>query len=142
MFNFSVFIGAVIDGIRGAILSWFSLFLPAFLAIWGLLPYWDKYRKKAYSCFNNNFILYRNNDKVKKALHGLSCASVGFVLTATVILYQTAIAEDALTSTLICLIAFVMLHVYELPAPLVILVGGVLTNVRALVRVNYRGVDK
>lgn len=46
LFNFSIYVGSLIDGPLGAGLSGLSLFAPAFFSIWGLLPYWDKYRNR------------------------------------------------------------------------------------------------
>ena len=71
LFNLSVYLGGVIDGVKGAILSWLSLFIPAFLLIWGILPYWNKYRKKP---------------KIKRVLKGIGSVSVGFIFAAAVLL--------------------------------------------------------
>lgn len=56
LFNISIYVGALIDGVIGALLGWFTLFLPAFLMIWGILPFWNK---------------YRSNPMVHKALRGI-----------------------------------------------------------------------
>jgi len=36
----------MIDGVRGAILSAFFLYLPSFLALFGLMPQWTNYRDR------------------------------------------------------------------------------------------------
>lgn len=53
MFNLAIYVGALIDGLQGAIIGWVFLFAPSFLMIWGLMPYWDEYRE---------------NDKIAKLL--------------------------------------------------------------------------
>ena len=75
---------------------------------------------------------------ISKLLHGYLCIEIGFIIASTISLYETStkhIDIMSLTSTLICFIAFIMLHVYNHYIPIVIIVGGMLTNVRALVRV-------
>lgn len=44
MFNIAIYIGAVLGGIPLAILAEIFMFLPGFFTIFGLLPYWKKYR--------------------------------------------------------------------------------------------------
>jgi chromate transporter len=44
IFNCSLFFGAVIDGLKGGLIGFLMLFTPAFLTIWGVLPYWRNYR--------------------------------------------------------------------------------------------------
>lgn len=67
MFNISIYVGAVIGGIPCALAAWIALNLPAILIIWGLLPYWKKYR--------NQFI-------IKGLLEGMSLIAIGFVAAA------------------------------------------------------------
>ena len=128
-YNIAIYVGAVIDGVRGALICWIAINLTTFLAVWGVLPYWSQFRK----------------DMVfSKLLHGFLCIEIGFIIASTISLYETSanhIDIMSLTSTLICFIAFIMLHVYDHSIPMVIIVGGMLTNVRALVRVQYRGLS-
>lgn len=44
LFNFSIYVGALVNGFLGALTGFVFLFMPAFLMIWGILPYWNKYR--------------------------------------------------------------------------------------------------
>jgi chromate transporter len=44
MFNIAIYIGALIGGFPMAILAEIFMFLPGFFTIFGLLPYWKKYR--------------------------------------------------------------------------------------------------
>ncbi|KRX03591.1 hypothetical protein PPERSA_04143 [Pseudocohnilembus persalinus] len=124
LFNISIYVGAIIDGVRGAILGWVFLFAPAFMMIWGILPFWDR---------------YRNKQTIQKGLRGVSCVSIGFILSAVYSLYVSAGEQDQTTTTLIAIGSYVALHVYECRAPLVILCGGILMVCRQVVLVQYRG---
>jgi chromate transporter len=44
LFNFSIYVGALVNGFVGAITGFVFLFAPAFLMIWGILPFWTRYR--------------------------------------------------------------------------------------------------
>ena len=44
MFNIAIYIGAIVGGIWTGLVAWGMLFLPAFLVVWGFLPYWNLYR--------------------------------------------------------------------------------------------------
>lgn len=67
MFNLAAYIGALINGFIGSIVCCFALYLPSFLTIWAIIPYWQEYRK---------------NEKIQKIIYGLCCASIGFILAA------------------------------------------------------------
>ena len=69
MFNIAVYVGAYLQGVFGAIVCFVALFLPAFLVIWGILPYWSK---------------YRNNEYVAAIFKGVGATAVGFVFAAIV----------------------------------------------------------
>ena len=44
LFNIAAYIGAVMDGFIGALFSWVALITPAFFMIFGVLPFWNKFR--------------------------------------------------------------------------------------------------
>jgi chromate transporter len=44
--NVGIYFGAMIDGVRGALLAAFALFVPCFLSLYGLLPQWISYRDR------------------------------------------------------------------------------------------------
>ncbi|CAI5951699.1 unnamed protein product [Closterium sp. NIES-64] len=45
LFNFSAYIGAIVGGMGGVIACWFGLFSPGILIIYGVLPFWGKFRQ-------------------------------------------------------------------------------------------------
>ncbi len=67
LFTFSAFLGAVTAGTGGAILALLSIFLPSFLLIMGVLPFWNSLRQNA---------------RIQGALIGINAAVVGVLLAA------------------------------------------------------------
>ncbi|MCU5392571.1 chromate transporter [Bacillus toyonensis] len=45
LFTFASYIGAVLNGTTGAVIATIAIFLPAFLLVIGVLPFWDSVRK-------------------------------------------------------------------------------------------------
>jgi len=70
LFTFAAYLGAVMNGWSGALLTLIAIFLPAFLLIVGALPFWQ---------------ILRANKKFQSALSGVNAAVVGLLLAA---LYQ------------------------------------------------------
>ena len=70
LFTFSAYLGAVMNGWRGALLTLVAIFLPSFLLVIGALPFWDRLRANA---------------KFQSALSGINAAVVGLLIAA---LYQ------------------------------------------------------
>ncbi|MGM9951006.1 MAG: chromate efflux transporter [Lysinibacillus sp.] len=66
LFTFAAYIGMVIGGIGGALWATFAIFLPAFLLILGVLPFW---------------ISLSEHPKLRGAIAGMNAAVVG-ILTA------------------------------------------------------------
>ncbi len=67
LFTFASFLGAIIKGWTGGLLATFAIFLPAFLLVFGTLPFWNALRR---------------NPKVKGALMGVNAAVVGILISA------------------------------------------------------------
>jgi chromate transporter len=67
--NVAVYYGTVIDGLRGAILAWIFVYMPAFLSVYGILPDW---------------YLYRDRPGIQRLLMGISCVSSGFALACVI----------------------------------------------------------
>ena len=67
LFTFSAYLGAVMSGWGGALLTLVAIFLPSFLLVIGALPFWD---------------LLRANSKFQSALSGINAAVVGLLLAA------------------------------------------------------------
>lgn len=74
MFNLCVYVGGVITGdIWGALSAFIGLYLPCFLFVLFILPFWEIYRKQ---------------DRIKSIIAGVCSASIGLILAASIILYQ------------------------------------------------------
>ncbi len=71
LFTFAAYLGAVAtpqpNGIPGAVLALVAIFLPAFLLVFGALPFWDR---------------LRGSVGVRRALTGTNAAVVGILLAA------------------------------------------------------------
>jgi len=67
LFSFSSYLGMLIAGVKGAFVALIAIFLPAFLLIIGVIPYWNRLRQ---------------NTHVKRALIGVNAAVVGILLAA------------------------------------------------------------
>ncbi|MGR5987468.1 chromate efflux transporter [Bacillus sanguinis] len=67
LFTFASYIGAVLNGTLGAILATIAIFLPAFLLVIGVLPFWDSVRKISF---------------IQGALLGVNAAVVGILIAA------------------------------------------------------------
>jgi len=81
LFTFAAFLGASLQigptGVAGAVLALGSIFLPAFLLVWGVLPFWDRLRgSRAFAA----------------VIRGVNAAVVGVLLAALV----TPIGSSAL----------------------------------------------
>jgi chromate transporter len=69
LFTFAAYLGAVIDGLRGAVLATIAIFLPAFLLVFAALPSWGALRTRAWA---------------QRVLRGVNAAVVGLLLAALV----------------------------------------------------------
>jgi chromate transporter len=73
LFTFAGFLGASMTlaptGVAGATIALIAIFLPSFLLVWGLLPFWD---------------VLRGRDDVRRALTGVNAAVVGLLLAALI----------------------------------------------------------
>ncbi len=73
LFSFAAFLGASMgpapNGVPGATVAVVAIFLPSFLLVWGVLPFWDAVRGRA---------------GVRRALTGVNAAVVGLLLAALV----------------------------------------------------------
>ncbi|WZX99295.1 chromate efflux transporter [Bacillus sp. FSL W7-1360] len=67
LFTFAAYLGAVMNGWAGGLLATLAIFLPAFLLILGVLPFWTVLRK---------------HPKIKGALLGVNAAVVGILIAA------------------------------------------------------------
>ncbi|NMM50942.1 chromate transporter [Paenibacillus aquistagni] len=109
LFTFAAYLGAISNGIFGAVVATLSIFLPAFLLVVGVLPFWNHIRRLPY---------------VQAMLMGVNAAVVGILLGA---LYDP-IWVQAINGTMEFVLAvflFILLVCWKLP-PWMIVAGGAL----------------
>jgi chromate transporter len=109
LFTFSAYLGTVMapppNGWLGAILCLVAMFLPAFLLVFGSLPFWDDLRRRAWA---------------QGALRGVNAAVVGLLLAALYNPVWTSGITDAGDFAL-GLAAFVLLFMWKTPPWLAVL---------------------
>jgi chromate transporter len=112
LFTFAAYLGAMMGpapaGIAGASLCLVAIFLPAFLLVIGVLPFWDDLRR---------FLI------VRSALVGVNAAVVGLLLAA---LYSPVWTSGILSAAdfALALVAFALLVFWKIPPWLVVLACG------------------
>lgn len=67
LFTFATYLGTVISGVSGGLLATLAIFLPGFLLVIGVVPFWDRVRM---------------NKQVGRMLIGVNAAVVGLLLAA------------------------------------------------------------
>ncbi|MGG3467923.1 chromate transporter [Neobacillus pocheonensis] len=109
LFTFAAYIGAVINGWRGGIFATVAIFLPAFLLIFGTLPFWNSLRR---------------NPKIKGALMGVNAAVVGILIAA---LYNPIWTSSIQSSKdfAFAAVLFSMLVYWKLPPWVIVITGAV-----------------
>lgn len=107
LFTFGSYLGASIHGVTGAILATIAIFLPAFLLVVGVLPFWHR---------------LRGIPKVGCALQGVNAAVVGILLAALYDpIWVSSVQETG--DFIVALLLFAMLMFWKLP-PWVVVVAG------------------
>jgi chromate transporter len=112
LFTFSAYLGAAMgpapNGWLGGIICLVAIFLPSFLLLFAVLPFWDGLRRRA---------------SVRRAMGGVNAAVVGLLLAA---LYRpvwtSAIHGPA--DFAIGLFAFLLLALWSVPPWLVVILGA------------------
>lgn len=116
LFTFSAYLGTMTLGILGATVATIGVFLPSYLLVIGVLPFWNALRR---------------NTKVQGALVGINAAVVGILLAALYNpLWTTAIHNSK--DFVLASILFGMLIFWKLPPWVVVItgaLGGVLISV-------------
>jgi chromate transporter len=116
LFTFAAYLGAVVkaepNGLAGAVLGLFSIFLPGILILMGMLPFWDALRMRV---------------SAQAAMRGVNAAVVGLLGAALYNPLWTTSVKGPLDVAL-ALIGFVLLVAWRAPPLVVVLVsalGGV-----------------
>jgi chromate transporter len=112
LFTFSAYLGAALkvvpNGWLGGLLCLLAIFLPSFLLVVGIVPFWEELRK---------------NQRVRSALVGVNAAVVGLLLAA---FYDPIWSSGILSAGdfVLALIAFGLLTLWKLPPWLVVAATG------------------
>lgn len=113
LFTFAAYLGTAMNtapsGWFGGLLCLLAIFLPSFLLVTGILPFWEDLRK---------------NPRIRKALVGVNAAVVGLLLSA---FYDPVWTSGILSVSdfVLALLAFVMLVYWKTPPWFVVAVTGV-----------------
>jgi chromate transporter len=111
LFTFAAYLGAIMrpvpNGWLGGLICLGSIYLPSFLLLIGILPFWDALRTRA---------------GVRAALTGVNAAVVGLLLAALYTPVWTSAIEGPADFAL-GLVAFLLLVMWRLP-PWLVVVGG------------------
>lgn len=107
LFTFASYIGTSIGGIGGGLLATFAIFLPAFLLLFGVLPFWDRLKSNIYA---------------EGFLKGISAGVVGILIAAFYQPIWTSTVKQPLDFALASIL-FVLLTYFKLPSWSIVLIG-------------------
>ncbi|WP_412519083.1 chromate efflux transporter [Staphylococcus simulans] len=107
LFTFASYIGTNIGGILGGLLATFAIFLPAFLLLFGVLPFWDSFKSNLYA---------------RGFLKGISAGVVGILIAAFYQPIWTSTVKQPLDFTFASIL-FVLLAYFKLPSWAIVLIG-------------------
>jgi chromate transporter len=121
LFTFSAYLGTVMqpgpNGWLGGLICLAAIYLPSFLLLVGILPYWDALRRRT---------------DVQSALKGVNAAVVGLLLSALYTpVWTSAILRPADFG--VGIVAFLLLVFWRLPPWTVVLLGA--ASAEALARI-------
>ncbi|BDH63712.1 chromate transporter [Lysinibacillus sp. PLM2] len=107
LFTFAAYLGAIMNGWLGGLIATVAIFLPAFLLVFGTLPFWN---------------LLRKNNKIKGAFIGVNAAVVGILIAA---FYDPIFSTTILSPVdfVFAAILFSMLQYWKLSPWLIVLTG-------------------
>ena len=107
LFTFASYIGTVMSGWLGAIVATFAIFLPAFLLLVGVLPFWER---------------VQNNMHMRKVLKGVSAGVVGILVAA----FYDPILTSAVHTRIdfvFAAVLFVLLAYCKVPSWAIVILG-------------------
>nr|WP_234032940.1 chromate efflux transporter [Paenibacillus faecalis] len=108
LFTFAGYLGALIHGVPGAVVAVLAVFLPGFLLVIGVMPFWNLFRRSA---------------RLQRVMSGMNAAVVGILFAA---LYDP-IWKSSVTSPIEFIMAaglFVLLTVFKTPPWVVVVIGA------------------
>ncbi|SUK17633.1 chromate transporter, chromate ion transporter (CHR) family [Staphylococcus agnetis] len=107
LFTFASYIGTVMSGWLGAIVATLAIFLPAFLLLVGVLPFWER---------------VQNNAHMRKVLKGVSAGVVGILVAA----FYNPILTSAVHTRIdfvFAAVLFVLLAYCKVPSWVIVILG-------------------
>ncbi|MCG3412972.1 chromate efflux transporter [Staphylococcus massiliensis] len=110
LFTFASYLGTAISGIPGGLLATIAIFLPAFLLLFGILPFWDA---------------VKNNHHVKAVLKGVSAGVIGILITAFFTPIWTSTIKTNMDFGFAALL-FALLMYFKFPSWAIVLIGLVI----------------
>jgi chromate transporter len=121
LFTFAAYLGTVMgpspNGWLGGLICVAAIYLPSFLLLVGVLPFWDSLRRRT---------------TIRAALSGVNAAVVGLLLAALYTpVWASAIFGPA--DFAIGIVAFLLLVMWRVPPWLVVILGAVAASVVAIV---------
>ncbi len=108
LFTLAAYLGAVSSGFAGGVFCLMAIFLPSFLLIFGVMPFWQN---------------LRGYPRVRQALSGVNASVVGLLVAAfydPVFTGAISVPQDFA----LALMAFCALHFFRTPAWLTVLLCG------------------
>ncbi len=121
LFTFSAYLGAVMtqdpNGWIGGVICLVAIFIPSFLLILGVLPFWEKLRQVK---------------EVRNALMGINAVVVGLLMA---VFYNTVWTGGILSTKdfILGLVAFGLLHLWKTPPWLVVMITAIGSAVLVIV---------
>lgn len=110
LFTFAAYIGTVVSGIPGGLLATLAIFLPAFLLVMGVLPFWQQLSTKP---------------TLRGAVSGMNAAVVGILAAAFVTPIVTSTVHTILDG-IFAILLFLLLTKAKLPPWIVVVTGLVI----------------
>ncbi|ASI36306.1 ChrA protein [Exiguobacterium sp. N4-1P] len=110
LFTFATYLGTVISGVSGGLLATLAIFLPGFLLVIGVVPFWDRVRM---------------NKQVGRMLIGVNAAVVGLLLAALYDPIFTSSVETGL-DFFVAFWLFCLLRFYNQSPLRIVLLGAVI----------------
>ena len=112
LFTFAAYLGAVLEpqpnGVAGAVIALLSVFLPGFLILIGVLPFWDRFRAMP---------------QARSLMQGANAAVVGILGAALYSPVFTSAIGD-LRDFALALACFVLLMAWRTPPWMVVLIAA------------------
>ncbi|GAA5416740.1 chromate transport protein [Paraliobacillus ryukyuensis] len=109
LFTFAAYIGAVKASWPGGLLATFAIFLPAFLLIFGTLPFWQQ---------------LRNNKTIRGAFVSVNAAVVGILIAAFYQPIWVSTINSSNSFTFAAVLFSLLVH-FKLPAWLIVVLGAI-----------------